>query len=811
MKNITKALVLILMFLVAVSFVSCGYVDEPQTDDDNTPAVCEHADLNGDHKCDTCGELMTGCASLDNNHNCDLCGAKLSDCADDDNDHYCDLCSAKVSECELSNETTDHKCKICGEVIGKCSDTILKDHKCDACGAVISTCEDNDNDHACDVCSKVLSECEDTDNDHNCNTCGETLSVCKDDDKNHACDICGATSQCADNNNDHKCDICGEAVSTCTDDNNDHKCDTCGETTSTCADDSKDHKCDVCSAELSTCADGNNDHKCDVCSAKLSSCVDADENGICDVCNGVYRGPSDPVVTDFENAALPSGSFVKHFDSAKSEITDFASQDPTTASVFSIADDPTGAANKVLKITKLRDDNGANNVYTRVTASNEVQTGSCVTLEFKMYSPLNIQYDTNYIDFYFNNDNGEEANRLSFYLYQKNAAGTNWLLRENNSAGTGGSTVVNADGTYEGYTEGAPLKAPNPDGKQTELKTDLPSAEWVSFKIEFYQGGTLDSYAKVWVNGVLVADGVYHNGSVNYKDFAYVQLRHHSKTRNEGVTYFDDISVTLTDKEYVYTDTTAPVVSDFEDGELESDYITNVIGLGDNGDKAVADLAEGEMAGYVGNYVTLSVTQDPTDATNKVLAANKVRQPATGSSSNGTASYTSKTRVAISNENPMGEYYTFETDFYITNVQYDVTIFNLVGSDGKTAVSLRIYNDTANSFYIQTYNASGASGCTGSAQIKDGDGNTLKYKTNTWYTLKFEWYRGGAAENTMAKVYICERGGEEVCIFNGNMWNYYGIDQRTVSYMEIQHRSARAGVTYFDNISLTRTDEVYEA
>ena len=56
-----------------------------------------------------------------------------------------------------------------------------------------------------------------------------------------------------------------------------------------------------------------------------------------------------------------------------------------------------------------------------------------------------------------------------------------------------------------------------------------------------------------------------------------------------------------------------------------------------------------------------------------------------------------------------------------------------------------------------------------------------------------------------------ERGGEEVCIFNGNMWNYYGIDQRTVSYMEIQHRSARAGVTYFDNISLTRTEKVYEA
>ena len=214
----------------------------------------EHYDLDKDHKCDCCGEVLSACADDDNDHYCDYCGAELSACADNTNDHKCDVCGKVLSECADANN--DHKCDVCGAELSKCADN-NNDHKCDVCGAELNKCADANNDHKCDVCGKVLSECADANNDHKCDVCGKVLSECADANNDHKCDVCGKVlSECADANNDHKCDVCGTVLSECADANNDHKCDICGNVVSECADNNKDHKCDICGKVISECQFG---------------------------------------------------------------------------------------------------------------------------------------------------------------------------------------------------------------------------------------------------------------------------------------------------------------------------------------------------------------------------------------------------------------------------------------------------------------------------------------------------------------------------------------------------------------------------
>jgi hypothetical protein len=60
--------------------------------------------------------------------------------------------------------------------------------------------------------------------------------------------------------------------------------------------------------------------------------------------------------------------------------------------------------------------------------------------------------------------------------------------------------------------------------------------------------------AKIFVdvgdgNGMqCVADGKFHNGSIDY-DFTHVTIEH--DTTRAGINYFDDISLTVTNRDYV--------------------------------------------------------------------------------------------------------------------------------------------------------------------------------------------------------------------------------------------------------------------
>jgi len=233
-----------------------------------------------------------------------------------------------------------------------------------------------------------------------------------------------------------------------------------------------------------------------------------------------------PVVTDFETDGLttPTGDYISN-RVGSTVVTDYTAQD-SAVSNFSLADDPTGASNKVLKVTKVM---GAGNISTDVYASNKNQEGNCVTFEMKMYSNK-VQYDKTYIYFtYSSSDEATTGTKTGFGLHFYQANGSEFRLQANNSNSTG---VVTISSNLEAGS--------------------LPFKSWFTVKVEYYR----DSHnAKVWVNDECIVDGKCSNGFNAYDVFERVTITHDDE--RAGIDYFDDISVTLTNKEYVPETTTA--------------------------------------------------------------------------------------------------------------------------------------------------------------------------------------------------------------------------------------------------------------
>ena len=234
-----------------------------------------------------------------------------------------------------------------------------------------------------------------------------------------------------------------------------------------------------------------------------------------------------PNVTDFSGSAIYS-DYVKHYDTtdASNLVEILGTTENATVTKFSLATDPTNAANQVLKVEKVK---GAANYRTTITASNSDQSdANCVVFEMKMYSSK-VQYDTHYIDFY-GDVNGEAKKIFGLYMYQKD--GKTFQLREDN--GTGKNTTQFAENLSAG---------------------SLPIGAWFTLRIELYRGGTTDtSYAKIFVDigdgsGMqCIADGNYTAGNATAA-FTEVRIRQH--TTRAGVNYFDDISVSYVRKAYV--------------------------------------------------------------------------------------------------------------------------------------------------------------------------------------------------------------------------------------------------------------------
>lgn len=275
--------------------------------------VCEHEDLDQNHACDYCEEILGTCEDADRNHICEYCGAIMGTCADANYDHLCDYGCEKVHGnhvdenydhacdygCSKSigmHEDTDfdHNCNYCGTETSRCSDADL-DHSCDVCGAEMGICEDWNFDHLCDYgCEKIYGEHTDIDFDHICEYgCEEPIGAHADVNSNHFCDYCGSEmSVCMDYDLSHACDICDVAMGICADETHDHYCDYgCGAMYGDHLDSDFDHACDYgCGDEIGAHEDADKNHVCEYCGWSIGTCDDFDFDHYCDYGCGVYRG-----------------------------------------------------------------------------------------------------------------------------------------------------------------------------------------------------------------------------------------------------------------------------------------------------------------------------------------------------------------------------------------------------------------------------------------------------------------------------------------------------------------------------------------
>ena len=182
-----------------------------------------------------------------------------------------------------------------------------------------------------------------------------------------------------------------------------------------CSDvDPADHYCDVCGEVASECADGDDrNHACDVCGKVIEGCNDADGNGACDEC-GLYA---------FEND-ITSGVNLYTFSSTgnanpanQTSITSSSTSTGYYGVLASLASDPAGAANKVMKIVI---NGGTNNSNTSgltsylptidLVAAEKVEGGKIHVIEYDIYvERLNKSGVRNFMTLYAFDSDGKGA------------------------------------------------------------------------------------------------------------------------------------------------------------------------------------------------------------------------------------------------------------------------------------------------------------------------------------------------------------------------------------------------------------------
>ena len=232
-------------------------------------------------------------------------------------------------------------------------------------------------------------------------------------------------------------------------------------------------------------------------------------------------------IADYENGLLYT-DYVNSYlyvDGVLTNAKDVADMDSQIHMKYYLADDPTGASNKVLKAQK--GGKATNESYTQVDVSNENPSGNCYIFEAKIYVDTVVS--------------GYGAFMISF----GNEKGNALVLNFGNNKDTGKINVT-SNGTY---------------AKPSDVTlAELEMKSWFTIRAEFYHNGTSaktsDTYLKLYVDTgdgeVLTYDGIaYYQGSTLAGElYQYVKIRHYNSDK-ASIVYFDDLAFSQTDKAYV--------------------------------------------------------------------------------------------------------------------------------------------------------------------------------------------------------------------------------------------------------------------
>jgi len=501
--------------------------------------------------------------------------------------------------------------------------------------------------------------------------------------------------------------------------------------------------------------------------------------------------PDGDIPSGFEDGLLSNKYIVNKLAYDKYGIVGYTdageSQRVNPSASFFLTKDPNSVANTVLAVVTDRDGNyhsesdsycfGASK--TVINLSNKKSAGTTYTLVTKLY------FDSAMADY------NEDVIEIKFVNYSGNA---NYSLRFKPYSDNG-TVKVNV---FESNIDD------KGNGRGSRLASALPTDEWIDLKVEFYRLGEQSStYAKIYIGGVCVADDnscrtyALGEGEVGAAEILY-------NHRNSARIYLDELSLTRSDKKFqpLSTDESeSERVANFESGSFNTKYLFSTISRGDAPTVNVDEITD--MPSLNGTLNGFYIVEDPTNSANKVLKSVRAKQLTSTGAAN--RKYDATTNVFVSNENPVGSCYAFETKIYITKVNYDTTYIRFNDVKGNEIVEYRLYHtDRGN---IELWHEDSTSG-TGRGYVIGLNGEKVTLNPNVWYTLRIEFYRTGISDTTMSKIYLATEGAVLECVADANNYSLFSLDNG-FSHVSIAHTSNRAGTVYFDDISLSRIDKSF--
>lgn len=186
-------------------------------------------------------------------------------------------------------------------------------------------------------------------------------------------------------------------------DPSDHLCDSCGEKTSDCATTDGDHICDLCGKLATKCADGNADGKCDTCGAyTFDSTVNTTES----------------IVVSHVQGNNTKASAAGSLNTVQTSITEAARDAKYSyGTYFSLAKDPTDAANTVINIHTKQFTSGSSAAPASIVFNTSDAAGAYSVFETDLYIESGI-YSNNryYFDvMYFHIGGTSNGTKLTWY------------------------------------------------------------------------------------------------------------------------------------------------------------------------------------------------------------------------------------------------------------------------------------------------------------------------------------------------------------------------------------------------------------
>ena len=434
---------------------------------------------------------------------------------------------------------------------------------------------------------------------------------------------------------------------------------------------------------------------------------------------------------------------------------------------YSIVADPANAANHVLKVVATRSSEFDKPSRTEVNLHKAAANGTDYIFSGKFYYPsdsIGTNGDVTQLFFL----DSLEAQAYSLRIEAKKVDGVFTLnLIENNEAGTGSGAVI-----YSG----------------------IPCDQWFELKVVFHRTRIDNTTgAGIYLNGNLVVENMtYNTAALGNNPITKVALVH--QRTNSSTLYLDDLSFSRSG-EVVEQVESEDKVAGFTDG-FNTKYVHNYTFKG----ATQLGIEEVDPITLETLFTKFYLIVDPKDAANQVLrAVNK---------NGGTnAGYT---RVDVSNDNPAGDCYVFETKLFLETYSagYNVAEFKLVDVDGNSAFSIYMSVDKTSGFVKLSSTGSGAYPEAGTNLI-EGTGIELTggKETGEWFTLRLEYYNKGVhatSDNTFLKLYI-----NDVLAYDGLAYRTLGAE---ISHVDIVHcKTNKSSAVYYDDISLSRIEKEYVA